>query len=195
MFDFYNVKYYWKSFTSTGIASPLARITNAFTDAMNGNSHLPKLILFLLDVDLLKSITYYKFGVSMVIGKVLGHLINSIITMTNEQKAKLKAVRTGAITPGEPKFLWMGIIDRPKADRVLSLRRKHNEIMEETLTLHDNCFYINLNQALSRYDFDRNNNITTEGKINFWHFIDEGVKQFEVDNRIFAPQKVVTNMN
>ena len=126
MFDKYNVKFYWKSFTSSGIESPLTRVYNAFVEGINANSHLPKTIVMMPDVNLLRCMVYYKFGASLVIGKVIGNWVNKIIVEVNDRFNKLKAKRTGAIVPGEPKFLWVGILDRPKPDKILSQRRKYN---------------------------------------------------------------------
>ena len=194
-FDNYNVKYYWKSFTSSGNPSPAGCTVNSLIDGINGNPHLPKYIIVITDTDLLKRMTYFKFGASLVIGKALGSWLGKLMDAVNDRFKVLKKIRSGAVVEGEPKFIFMGIIERPHPDKVLSLRRKYNEILEETLTLYDECYFFNPKNALSRYDFDRNNHITSAGKVQYWKLIDDLMRRFEIDNTEFRPTKIVTEMN
>ena len=194
-YDYYNIRFFYKSFVSSGNPSALGRICNSLADAINGSSFLPRLILMVPDVDVLRTMTYFKFGASLVIGKVNGKFVNKIVDEINDRKAKLKKIKAGTVISGEPKLLWMGIIDKPQPDKVLSLRRKHNEILEETLSLHKNCYYITPDRAVNRSDFDRNNNMTSAGKENYWKFIDAMVKKFDREPELFIPKKVVSEMN
>ena len=81
LYDYYEVKPYWKGINSTTTTSPIARIVNALIDAINGSIHLPRLIVFMPDIDVLKSLTFYGKGTSHVIGKGLGHLINTTVSI------------------------------------------------------------------------------------------------------------------
>ena len=67
--------------------------------------------------------------------------------------------------------------------------------MEETLTLREECYFLNPQNALSRFDFDCNNHITSAGKENFWMFMDDEYSHFEAKPDDYKPKKVVSEMN
>ena len=194
IYDYYNVDYNWKSLSS-GIHSPIGRIVNSLIDAINGNATLPRFIVFTPDVDVLRAMAYYQFGASLVISKGLSYLINEVDSIIATRKAELKKCRTGSVVHGEPKFVWIALLDKPYTDKVLSLRRKHNEILEETLTLHKNHFIVDPAVAMNRFDYDRSNHLTSSGKINFWKFVDRKLEELDADDSKFRPNKVISNMN
>ena len=87
----------------------------------------------LLDIDILHAIAFYGFGASLVIGKVMGYLVNSITSIIEERREKMRKIKPGSIISGELAVVWVSLFSRPHYQKVLSLKRKYNEVLEETL--------------------------------------------------------------
>ena len=138
---------------------------------------------------------YFKFGASLVIGRGIGYLVNEVDAAIADYKRRLKKAKMGAVIHGEPKLAWIAMLDKPYKDKVLSLRRKYNEILEETLTLHRNNYFINPAQAVTQSDYDRRNHLSSDGKVKFWRYINRKLQEFDKDQTPFKPTKVVSNMN
>ena len=176
MFDYYEVKPFWLSPSS--IESSITRIYNSLAQAINESKHLPRYIVMLLDLDALKDMAYYGSRASQVIGKGLSLLINDIVSEIENQKSKMHKIKPGSVIVGEPKMLWVALINKPHYQKVMSLRRKYNEILEDTLTNYRNCHIIHPTPLLKHY-FDRANYLSCDGMIAFWKDIDEILKNFD----------------
>ena len=194
LYDYYEVKPYWKGINSTTTTSPIARIVNALIDAINGSIHLPRLIVFMPDIDVLKSLTFYGKGTSHVIEKGLGHLINTTVSIIENWKLQMKKVKPGYVKMSEPKMIWIGLISKPYFDKVMTLRRKHNEILEDTRTMHKHCYYLNPAPIL-KHEFDWNNNLSSAGKVELWRSIDQEIRRFDEGNYdSLKPHKIALDM-
>ena len=139
--------------------------------------------------------TYYGFGSSLIIGKVMGHLVNTITSIIDDRKDCMKKLEIGSIHPDEPRMVWISLLSRPHYEKMLSLKRKYNEVLEETLTLHNNTYFLDVEGAVKPYEFDRNNHLTCDGKVSLWRFIDQMLKRFDRDQIGLKLRKVVTEAN
>ena len=95
------------------------------------------------------------------------------------RKSDLRDKRPGTVNYSEPKFIWVKMLHRPHRKRLLQLRKKFNEIFEETLAGHKYCYILDPDIVLKTDHFDRANCLTSEGKIAFWRFLDEQLKKFD----------------
>ena len=189
----YDPKSFWKSFNSS--SNPVARVINSLIDAVNGSVHLPRIIIMLLDIDILHAIAFYGFRASLVIGKVMGYLVNSITSIIEERREKMRKIKPGSIIGGEPAVVWVSLLSHPHYQKVLSLKRKYNEVLEETLTLHRLHYFLDIEGAVKQFEFDRNNCLTGSGKVSLWCFIDQHIKRFDRNEISLSPRKVVTEAN
>ena len=185
----YELKSFWKS--ATTIKSPSARFINGLIDAINGVTFLPHMIVIMTDTDVLKGMTYYGFGSSLIIGKVMDHLVNTITSIIDDHKDRMKRLKIGSIHPDEPCMVWLSLLSRPHCEKMLSLKRKYNEVLEETLTPHNNTYFLDVEGAIKPYKFHRNNLLTCDGKVSLWHFIDQMLKRFDHDQIGHEARKVI----
>ena len=181
---------YWVGSISTGISSPIRRIINSLTNAINKNAHLPRIIILPAETVLLKHLEYYEFGASKIMGKTLNYLIGEISRMIDTKREDMKSKRPGAVVYGEPKIIWMKIWDRPTSDRVFSLRSKFNAVLEETLANYRSCYILEF--EADGVHFDRANNFNNSGKNAFWRYVDQEVKKFDKQIISLKPRKVVS---
>ena len=133
MFRYYNVKKFIPGNIASMSTSPVARILNNLIKAVNENQLLPHFIIIVPDWDILKSIKYYDYGVSKIIGSTLEWLVREIDRLITTKKIDLAKIRPGAVISSEPKIIWITMLGRPYPSRVLALRKKFNAILEETL--------------------------------------------------------------
>ena len=146
------------------------------------------------DIDILKSIAYYGQGASLVIGKSLTYFINSIVSIIDTRKSAMRKVKAGSVATGEPRLIWVSFLSKPNYCKVMSLRRKYNKILEESLTMHSNCNILHPIPILKN-NYDRFNNLSTNGKIEFWRDIDDQLRQFDKEHdqsKAMVPRKTAS---
>ena len=192
LFDQYNVSAFWISGESSGIRCITRRILNSMINALNKSVHLPRLILFTAELDLLKYLAFYGYGASKIIAKSVSYMVEEATRTIEARKQDMKEKRLGSITYSEPKLIWMKIWDRPTTEKVLTLREKYNAILEETLTSYKHYYILDCDRAILGSHFDRNNNFNNEGKTALWKFVDQQLKKFDRQEISLKPNKVVS---
>ena len=63
---------------------------------------------------------FYGYGASLVIGKVLGYIINATSCLIESHKEELRKARPGAINPSEPKIIWVSLLGKLYFEKILS---------------------------------------------------------------------------
>ena len=187
--DYYNVKPFWRNFTNSSTEA-IPRFFNSLIDAINESNFLPRFITFIPDADLLHDIPFFGFGSSLVIGKVIGNLVNAVNVEIQNRREQLRKVKPGAVVSGKPKLIWLSLIGKPHYEKILSLRRKFNEILEETLTMHDNNYFVATDPGIIKENFDQSNNLSSAGKNYFWRFLDLQLKKFDSQKMILSREKL-----
>ena len=176
------------------ISNVLTRFCNSFIEAMNKN-RMPRMIVFLPDRDLFRKLCDdNRPRTSKMIGKCLSWFTRFIENTIDAKKEEMMNIRRGALTPGEPKLIWIKVIRRPTNDVNIELvRQKINYILEETLVSRIDCNILDPNEAIKHYHFDRSDMLTHEGRVALWSEINNQLKAFDYQNISLKPQSVVTN--
>ena len=131
------------------------------------------MIMFIPDVDILKKAAFFQYGASKVLGTVINYLIKQIVRIIDTHKVDCRNVCRGAVIDGEPKIIWVKVIDCPNRDKILSLRTKFNAILEETIAQYPNHYIIDPSDGLNTDHFDHNNFFQPEGIATYWQNIDQ----------------------
>lgn len=79
---------------------------------------------------------------------------------------------------------WLQVnpeLSGPYYQNILSLKRKYNNVLEETLTLQKDTYFLDVEND--------------DGKVSFWRFLDQHLKHFDRDQIMLEPRKVVTEAN
>ena len=93
--------------------SPLARIYNSLLKGLNESVKLPRVVMFVLDGDLIESIDYHTSGKSHVIDSSWQWLVSNVEKAIAVKKEELKDKQPGLIAVNEPKTLWVKMIGIP----------------------------------------------------------------------------------
>ena len=112
----------------------LSRTRNVLVKAMNDNAKLPKVIVMVLENDLIRSITHSNFGVSLEAGILLEWLVKETSKVIFARKNQLSSKFKKAL---EPHVLWLGLPIND-AFRDNEKRVKFNQCLEKIIPLYDN---------------------------------------------------------
>ena len=111
VFEHFNIR----SFTSKPTAvtrSVPAKILNCLIKALNENNKMPKLIVIIPDWDLLKFFNHNTYGVMELTNEVVTWMVNNMIWAIQLKKETMEKIKPGSIVSGEPKFIWVKMVNR-----------------------------------------------------------------------------------
>ena len=176
---------------TSNVRSVIARILNHIIMALNNRPRLPRFIFIFPDKDIVDYMNYFQWGVSFAFGAQLDWLLSQIERAIEAKKEGLSQMKPGAIAPGEPKVVYVKMIQRPYPSKAMSVKWKFNKALEDSVALrqHGYIMSINVNQAW----FDRGNCLTQEGRVQFWNEFDDQVKKFDRQQISLHPIKKIIN--
>ena len=192
MFSQYNVNAFTSGPIARAINNPMVKIVNCFIEALNRFHTLPRFIVVVPDQDIIKAIDFYNFSISKIIQRSLEWMVRQFDRIIVDRKEKLLQVRPGAVVSLEPKIIWVKMLDRPGASRVMSLRAKFNAILEETLFKARFSYIMKIQLEASH--FDRNNFLYPTGITAYWREFDGNMKKFnqqQIEN-FLKPEPVIS---
>ena len=161
---------------------PLSRVTNAFAHALNSFNRLPRMIVFILEADIINQIKLNDFGLSKLYTLLIQWLMAEIKRLLSTYKQYLP---DKAKTPNQPHLLWIAPTQHKNYDSNSNVhRRKFIAGMEAVGRLHENTSVLRLIQCWNYNDdalYDgRTGRITTEGLSRFWMAVDKTVRFCDV---------------
>ena len=192
MYHHYNVERFTTGNITSMSSSPLARILNNLIEAVNEYQILSRFIVIVPDLDILKSIKHYDYGVSKIIGSGLEWLVQEIDRLITTKKIDLARIWPGVVIASEPKVIWITMMGHPQPSRILALRKKFNAILEETLFGSRGMNIANLQLELRHEHFDRSNYLMAEGRIYFWKNIDKLLEKFDLHKIELIPRPIIS---
>ena len=134
LFDYYNVQFFTGNPLSE-IKDVLTKLVNSLIKALNDTSCLPRLILVIPDHDILKHIGKLKPGAESmyILQKTISWVMNQMERAILAKEDELRKKKPGSITLGEPKFIWVKMINRPLCNGILEMRQVFNDAVEECM--------------------------------------------------------------
>ena len=194
-----------KCFTANPLSkvkSAATRIVNCLTKAINDKSRakvdpekitdkfLPRIVVVIPDWDVIKYIDHDDYGVDEVFGGMIKWMIETMIKTVQDKKDQMMKIKPGSVTPGEPKFIWVKVIQRLGStyDKAMSVRNHFNKLLEMLLAEKKHHYIIDMDPQLqdSKY-FNPSNELNADGRVKFWNEINESVDLFEVDKLKLQP--------
>ena len=144
-----------------------ANEVKALDDQHHKYKQAPFLLRFIIvipDWDLVKHIGHYKFGISLITGKILHWLISEMNKVVEIRCDDLIRSKEGSAVASEPKFVWVKMINRVGChDRALSVRHKFNTILEDTLTEFKNHYIMDISRKMNEASFFINEVVNQDG--------------------------------
>ena len=187
LYEYYNISYFVENPLS-GKYNTLSNLSNSIVRGLNTKTkaevdyQLPRFIIMLPEDDILKFINFFMYGVSTITGRCLNWLINEVDRSIEARNDELRRKRAGTVTPNEPKFIWITMMDRPNIsyNDMLACRGKYNGILENLLANKQNHFILDISKEIVHpANFFRNKRINTRGKLALWKEIDKNLEDFD----------------
>ena len=180
MYDHFNVQIFTANPLSS-LRNVMTRLVNSLIKALNDATKLPRIILVVPDIDLLKHTKNFDFGTVETSTAAIDWVMTQMERAVEEKRDEIKKRKPGAIEPGEPKFIWSKMINRTNGfSNILKVRRKFNDAMESCMLDRSFHHIIDVNEKVSDpVLFDINNRILNLGKRRYWREVDYLIEKFD----------------
>ena len=188
MFDYYNVDSITNKHDSF-LRNVMANMLNGVIRGLNEKVKLPRIILFIPDADLLKHFDHFTFGITLISGKCTNWMLNNIERALDARKDEIRRRRPGALSPSEPKCIWIKMINRVNGQsELLSMRTKFNNVLEEQLANRHHHYIIDINEVMAKSsNFTPNNFLSAIGKEVYWREVDKIIELFDAQKLSLRP--------
>ena len=192
IYSFYNVSAWYLSALSN-LKPAMAKMVNSFTKAMNTKTLLPKRIIMLPDKDVLYNLPTYGYSVKQLLKREINWMLRKIERGIESRRDNLKKLQPGSVVD-ETCMIWVKMIPRPRSDdleliKILKLRRKFNETLEDALTEKSSMYIMNIHSMTEQNYFTTRGRLTKSGQVQLWMEINHHLKEFDEDKRAFIPIK------
>ena len=156
VYDFFNVC----CFTSRSLSlvnSVPARLVNCLIKALNDNvdeerksKPLPQIIMVIPDLDILKYVDHFTYGIEIILTPLICWIIQEMKNAVEAKKEQLYKLKPGILTAGEPKIIWVKILQRMRSkEKIFTVRSKFNNLIEEMIVKEKNHYLIDPNPAMN----------------------------------------------
>ena len=159
---------------------------------MNAYAQLPRIILVIMDWDIVRYLNYFDYGVSKDLGKLIKHLVREIEKLIQICREDLATKKKGSVISTEPKVIYVKMLQRPQPSQFMLVRNKFNAILEETLSRYHYCYIMDIDKALSTIAFGQGNQLTNDGAVAFWHELNQQIGAFDRQDISLKPSPVVS---
>ena len=150
---------------------------------MNDNERLPRFLLIIPDWDLLRfliqSTISAGMGIHQMITDILSWIVTNLARAIQSKKDSLLHRRQGAVIEGEPKIVWVKMLNRhAEYNCILTFRTRFNNILEQLLANRKHHLIMSVEMEDTNY-FAPCNLLNAEGKTKFWRDIDQQIEKYE----------------
>ena len=166
------------------VKNVLAKFMNCIIKALNDSVKLPRIILFIPDLDIIRyicrTVTVLDADLSdlhLFVEGALNWIINQVAWAIDAAKDNLQRRKPGAILSYEPKMVWVKMMDRigtGSRSKSLALRNIFNTTLGDKLSGRTGHFIIDIDQAMDDASFfDADNHLNEYGRHHFWLALDK----------------------
>ena len=192
IFQFYNISRHYVVMASA--IKGIARLLNPLIHGMNEESILPKMVVIVLDVDMLRYMQNNEGTTPvLVIGSSLHYAIKQIDMLIERRKQDLGDKRPGALPSGDslPKIIWVCMIKRPKqiGKKIYAMRSKFNSILKEHLLDGKADSHHILSIEVPPEEFSLIGELSSSGKAIFWQEVNQGLRKFDCNEITLKPHQ------
>ena len=187
IYDYYNLHCYTPN-PVTMINSTLARDVNCLIKALNESLKLPKLIVFILDTDL---IDYIMITANSERKSAIHAGISWITTQVNRavmgKKDNIMRRCPGVIIAFEPKIVWVNAINPLQNSGLMAYNNILRDIVMESDISHH---YMDINEVMYQENncFDHNYRLNGTGRVKFWLELDKAIEMFDKKKLPLRPE-------
>ena len=160
-----------------------SRVHNALVQGLNEQNVMPRIIIMITDLDILRFLNFFGFGESHVIGEALNWLLINCERSIKSKHEEYRKKKPGALVAGEPKMIWLGIPERPMYDHKFTPAiRKFNCILADLVEKKENNEYLSISDhlGLTQANYHQFFKLSGRGETSFWQAIDGAIEEFDV---------------
>ena len=179
----------WFKATTAGIKTVVACILNSFIEILNQREWLPKMLVIIIDKDILADLNYVESSVHRWLVTAIKWLLANINRCINSRTQDLFSKKPGAVKPNEPKLIWLKMIPRPQTvnmndneyGNMMSTRHSFNLALEETIRVDVQSYMLDIRSlsVKSPQFFDNAGKLSATGKTQFCKELDHHLKLFD----------------
>ena len=173
----YNIMPMMSNLITSNVCSVTARILNHINAAITTKQRLPRFIAIFPDKDIVEHTNFFGWGVTCALEAQVQWLVNEVKRIISTRIEELTYSRPCGVIPGEPKIIYIKMLDRPEASRAMSVKWKFTKALEETVAKKKHGYLMNI--KVNQSWFDKANNLTTDGRIQFWREFDYQLEKFD----------------
>ena len=158
IYDQYNIKFFTANPLSE-VRSMLTKLVNSLIKALNEATKLPRFVLVIPDLDVMKFIGKVEEGVEAI--SIFENALNWIILEMDKavraKKDELRKRRKGSVVSTEPKLIWVKTLNRPGVcSDLLKNRPNFNDAMEKCLLNKSGHYIIDItSQMMEKVTFSQ----------------------------------------
>ena len=182
LYDYYNITCLTQNPLSAN-ENTTSRIHNALVQGLNEQNVMPRIIIMITDLDILRFLNFFSFGESHVIGEALNWLLINCEHSIESKHEEYRKKKPGALVAGEPKMIWLGIPERPMYDHNFTPAiRKFNRILADLVEKKENNEYLSISDHLgpTQANYHQFFKLSGRGETSFWRAIDSVIEEFDV---------------
>ena len=163
----------------------IGHVRNNFVEAINEYTLLPKVVVVVLDNDIVKSTNHYETGAALAMGPQIDWLATELHRITTAHKERLP---TRARKFRYPQFLWVTAIKHDKfSDN--EFREKFNDGVVSVAALHREMHVLKLH---SWDPMDRNavskRRLNAIGQARYWECVNDAFQAWDKEQMRLAQQ-------
>ena len=182
IYDYYNITCHAENQLSAN-ENTMARLVNAVIKGLNEPHRMPRIILMIVDTDLLTHIKHVGFGESQVIGSAINWIVRNVENAIESKQDELRKRRPGSLHTGEPKVLWVKTFTHPYKmhPSMISAATKFNSILMD-LVQNKHCHYtIDVSEYFrpAQASFCPGGLVSHHGEEEFWSAINRCIEDFD----------------
>ena len=160
--------------------SLLARLHNTLVHTINEYNLLLKVILVILDDDLLDDINHYDFGLSLALGKMIEWLTNQFHNTITAYKEQLPS---RSCKFKYPAIIWALIPNQQVYDHYNDFKNKYNIQLQKAVCNFREMDTIQLTEwNTAELEYFEGGSMSTHGKATYWHAINKAFETWDRNN-------------
>ena len=195
VYEQFNIFYH---FSTRHNRNGLSQIQHAIADAFNWRERLPKLFVMILDHDLLESLDYQGYGISLMLGRALNWISKQIEVLLDCRSEDLYKKWQSALYSSMP-IVWVKMISRPFLHggdgrhtnayfKSFAAREKFNNALDDLSDHRKKTHVLEINATKEEQHFDQIGKLNQFGKVAYWVEFDSQVKKY-IRKEIDLPSK------
>ena len=192
--EYYNTRGLYTNSTSGGLGYATSHINNALIEGLNTFEHLPKYLIVISDLDVIKDVKEFNFGVYKALSAIMNWLTRQIDIVLCRKCLQLMEKKPGAVNDTDPTIINVNAVRRveffrpgSKLESYCSVRTKFNDTLNDCVARQDQRI-LTIRSCTTMDHFDQWGKLSAKGKSLFWFEMDDLLERFDKGGLLLLPR-------